>query len=524
ILVGKGGRGFCISSADGKLEFNEDKPQASHLNGTVFEVTGFLHENPVNKLVPSARWSEVPHQPDHFEIARSDLFGEVYAAATTRRFRIPPRALTYPVQIEFSSMDAPDLLLLFWSKHEPLAAANVRGVHRGIAYPMPNITLPRGFHAVVRADDLKPDLSYGGLVEDEAYKAKGKMLRGLVFRVLEKVVEADVRWSEEQVGDIRQKLDLYWPKSRTTESLRTFYKRHFTLMLPRSPEDIARFLPQLECLSQEELAACLDRYRPQISHLRSVSPQSARREMAMEGELRRQLGLVTPDYLHRSSLFQLLYDNKMPDLRNLEGLPQVWQLARFIFEKEPPEEAKLKQLQLHQTWRDFFLFTFWYERDNEQNLNALVAGAEQPLLEFILMLSRGRCEQALALASRKLPELSAHPKCWRTLVLEICKGRVSWGEQIKLVARSRFGRTDLENSIAEKFKNPFLENQILVYLVFDRDMFWPLTISHLLVQKKKGQSSLPFLFRLYLQSLLGAPGTTRTAASMSSWPVKLPLV
>ena len=524
ILVGKGGRGFCISSNDGKLEFNEDEATASRLNGIVFEVTGFFHENPVNKLVPSARWSEVPHQPDHFEIARSDLFGEVYAAATTRRFRLSPRALTYPVRIEFSSMDAPDLLLLFWSKHEPLAAPNVRGVHRGISYPMPNIPLPRGFHAVVRADDLKPDLSYGGLVEDEAYQAKGKMLRGLVFRVLEKVVEAEVEWNEEQVEEIRQKLDLYWPRSRVTDSLRKFYKRNFTTMLPGSPQAMTRFVSQLECLPPEDIKECLDDYQPRISQIRSKSSTSALGEMKTEGELRRRLDLLTPDFLHREALFELIYEGKRSNRGDLAELPAVEQIIPLAVGEEEVDEQVLKQLEIDDTWREFFLFFLLLERNEEKRIEALASRTTQSILPFTLFLSRGRCREALAFAAERRPELSVYPTCWHTLALKFGKGKISWTEQIRLMARSRLGRTAIEGLILEESQDPSLGRHLVERLVFDSAFFWPTLIYYVLLQKRRGESALPLLFRLYLQSLLGEPGSTRTVSEMCRAPLRLPLV
>ena len=521
ILVGDRGDGFRISSSGKTLDFDESDPEASRIQGTLFEVTGLLQENPANKLVPSARWSEVPHQPQHFELGTNDIFGEVLAVATGSKFRFSGEN-DFPVQIELD--DAEDLLMLFWSKHEPLSQANVRGVHRGIAYPMPNITLPRGFHAVVRADDLKPDLSYGGLVEDELYEAKGKMLRGLVFNVLERVIEAKVDWNTGQLEDIRQKLALYWPRSRVTEPLRKFYKRHFTLMLPRSPKSISRFIPQLECLSPDDLRHCLGQYRSKVSHLRSVSIQSARREMEMEGELRRHLDLVTPDYLHRTALFQFLYDSKLPDIRSLQDLPSVWAAIELIREPQQIGVHTLTELGLEETWKELILFCFLLERGRVKPLHELTTNSRQPVLAFILHLSKRRCSEARSVANARIPEFAAYPTFWESLVLELSLGKIPWKEQIKLLARSSLWRTDVEKRLLHKARVDGLDRQIWESLIFDSSLFWPMIIYYLLSQRRKRESAVPVLLRLYLQSLLGAPGQSASVADLCSSPPKLPLV
>ena len=522
ILVGDRGRGFRISSSGKTLEFDESDPEASRIQGTLFEVTGLLHENPANKFVPSARWSEVPHQPDHFELGTFDVFGEVLAVATGSKFRFSPGKNDFPVQVELD--DAPDLLMLFWSKHEPLSQANVRGVHRGIAYPMPNITLPRGFHAVVRADDLKPDLSYEGLVEDELYEAKGKMLRGLVFNVLERVIEAKVEWNTGQLEDIRQKIALYWPRSRVTEPLRRFYKRHFTLMLPRSPKSISRFIPQLECLSPDDLRHCLGQYRPKVSDLRSVSVQSARREMEMEGELRRHLDLVTPDFFHRTALFQFLYDSKPPDIRSLQDLPSVWAAIELILEPQQIRVHTLTELGLEESWRDLLLFSFWLGRDSAKALHELTENSQQPVLAFILHLSKRRCTEARSVANARIPEFAAYPTFWESLVLEFSLGKIPWKEQIKLRARSGLWRTEAEKLLLRKARAGDLDRQLWGSLIFDSSLFWPMLIYYLLSQRRKGESAVPVVLRLYLQSLLGAPGQSASVADLCSSPPKLPLV
>jgi hypothetical protein len=404
-----------------------------------------------------------------------------------------------------------------------MSQANVRGVHRGIAYPMPNITLPRGFHAVVRADELKPDLSYGGLVEDELYEAKGEMLRGLVFNVLERVIEAQVDWNEGQVEDVRQKLALYWPRSRVTEPLREFYKRHFTLMLPRSPESISRFIPQLECLSPADLGQCLDQYRSKVSDLRSLSIQSARREMEMEGELRRHLNLVTPDFLHRTALFQFLYDNKAPEIRSLRDLTSVWGAVKLIREPRQIRVHTLTELGLDETWREILLFSLWLERDSVKFLNELAANSKQPILAFILHLSRGRCDEARQVASTKIPELAAYPTFWETLILEFRRGKIPWKEQVRLLARSRLWRTDAEKLLLRKTQQADLDRQLWESLLFNSS-FWLMMIYYLLSQRRTGESAIPVILRLYLQSLLGTPGRSASVADLCSSPLKLPLV
>ena len=225
------------------------------------------------------------------------------------------------------------------------------------------------------------------------------MLRGLVFNVLERVIEAKVDWNTGQLEDIRQKLALYWPRSRVTEPLRKFYKRHFTLMLPRSPKSISRFIPQLECLSPDDLRHCLGQYRSKVSHLRSVSIQSARREMEMEGELRRHLDLVTPDYLHRTALFQFLYDSKLPDIRSLQDLPSVWAAIELIREPQQIGVHTLTELGLEETWKELILFCFLLERGRVKPLHELTTNSRQPVLG-------GQCQDS---GVRSLPNLLGVP-------------------------------------------------------------------------------------------------------------------
>ena len=323
--------------------------------------------------------------------------------------------------------------------------------------------------------------------------------------------------------DIRQKLALYWPRSRVTESLRKFYKRHFTLMLPRSPNSISRFIPQLECLSPADLNHGLNQYRSKVSDLRSVSAQSARHEMEMEGELRRHLNLVTPDFLHRTALFQFLYDNKAPDIRSLRDLPSVWGAIKLIREPRQIRVHTLTELGLDETWREFLLFSLWLERDSVKPIHELAATSRQPVLAFILHLSRRRCSEARSVAGAKIPELAAYPTFWETLVLEFSRGKIPWKEQIKLLARSRLWRTDEEKLLLRKTQQKDLDRQLWESLIFNPS-FWPMVIYYLLSQRRKGESAVPLVLRLYLQSLLGTPGRSASVADLCSSPLKLPLV
>ncbi|MFA5506596.1 MAG: hypothetical protein WC423_14265 [Vulcanimicrobiota bacterium] len=522
ILVGQEGTGFSILSHEGKLSFHHDDPEAAQFDGTVFEVSGLLQEDPADRLLPSARWSEVPFRSRHFELSSKDFYGKVYAAVTGPRFRIPSTCHTARVAFYLSEAEAPDLLLLFWSEHQTVPQSNVHAVHRGITYPLPGITLPVGFHAVVRADDLKPDLSYQGLVEDDAYHAKGKMLRQLVFGLFEKVVAARVDWSENDLRAITQKLDLYWPRSRVSEALRQFYKRNFSLLMPRSQDEVAPLVKRLECLSRSELSECLEPYRARSCEQRAVSPQAAGRLLALESTLRGRLLLVTRDCLHREALFNFLFQNRLPERATLDDLPTVWKVIQLATRRVVGTEERMKELDLHPSWRSLFLFISRIELDDIEAAEQALEKFSQPALEFILRAQGGHASEALRLVEAT-PGLNRFPAYWKWLLLEFFKGKLSWTLQIQLMAQSRFGQTSEDHALLEASRSRDLFQRLFQTHVFSPSLFWPLSIYYTFNQKKRGTSSLPLWSLLYLQSLLGRPGQSESVSVLQKAPCRLPL-
>jgi hypothetical protein len=519
ILVGREGKGFRIASKSGELSFHNNDPNASQLDGTLFEVTGDLQENPAHKLTPSARWSPVPHRPDHFSIDGSDFFGQLLIAAAGPKFQFASRLDKLPIATTYTEEEARDLILLFWVKG--LANPQVLGVHRGISYPMPDITLPRGLIAVVRADDLKPDISYGGLVQNEAYKAKGKMLRRLVFNLLEKIVAAPVRWSENDIELILSKLALYWPRKHQTPELLKFYERRLATMLPKKLNEVESFLKQAKELSVD-LEQCLTPYRMTISELRWLNIAEARKLLHVETAVRQKLELQTTEFLDRKALFSQVYDDQWPHhvrFRELRTVPNVSELLR---NRADPTESDLRNIGVTKPWLDLLLFQLWLENGEDRKIERLLLLPHPPILSLIHALRLGHAELALKWIEQT-PEHSSIKKYWQAVILEFLRGGLSWPAQIKMRARSSFGLNFEESLLLKKAQEPDLREQLYQTHIFSQH-FWPLAAFAALRAIREGESIVKDWLRIYLQTLLGQPGSSATIAELEEAPVKLPLV
>jgi hypothetical protein len=520
ILVGRNGRGFRVSSVDGQLSFHDNDNRAGELDGTLFEVSGHLDENPANKLTPRARWSSVPHQPDHFRIENSDLFGRPYIAAAGPDYYFSPKIANLPVSTDYPAEEVPDLILMFWCKLNPPNRPNVHGVNRGISYPMPDITLPRGLHAIVKAEDLKPDLSYGGLVQDEAYKAKGKMLRRLVFGLLEKVIAAPVDWDQADIESIVKKLDLYWPKSKVTPELQKFYTQRLSTMLPRTAAAVPDFLEQVESLSAD-LEESIAPYRASISQMRSSDVHKARKSLEIEGQIRKQANLMTQSYLDRSALFKFLYDGRWVPSDRFTEFSSVRKVVELLKSHSPLTEDSLQELEVHEQWLHVFLFHHWLDIGDEDHLVQFLVLPHPPIFDLIHALSQKEHAAALAVIAR-CPEFSRFSGFWKSAVLDLFRGELSWPLQIKLMAQTGLGLIHNDGALLEKAREPDLHELLVEEHIFSV-YFWPLAVYSGFLRRRDGGSSAKDWLKIYLQSLLGRPGSSQILSELEKAPLKLPL-
>ena len=410
----------------------------------------------------------------------------------------------------------------------------------GLAYRCPR-PLPRVCGYIV-ANELKRDLSYQSLVQNEAFESVFKELRDAASQLLVDLVTKDITLKAEDilslvdlVSDLKRDLDMDFVE-------KLLFEKSGTLTATTHPASLKVLLARLENCSGSDATPLLEQYRRQISQTRRLGRLVETRDLVQaSGSCRQALGQSARTEDELLALVQVLTGRKA------ELAPCGEPIASFLgtllsWQGDGMSLPDWENSEIHPTWYlPLSLYAQW-DLPGELELPAAMTEKYPAWLKLMGHLRANRGERALAMV-QALDELrfDLHRQAWNELFWTFYRGRVSWQTQIRLRVEltksymrdpnradvdvvSRFiqstGFTYLEKS-TESFAA--CANYLAAKSYFGGD-FWPEFFTVMVQGRRQFPREVRGAWvKLLAQALLGAMLQSNSEASPLLQPLEFPL-